>query len=256
MATSTENSFIKLTETQAGRVGVRLQVNQFAKDSANFYGKVERFTLSAQNVLDGIADALPLIDTGTAAGVLNAYANIVLKALGAGNAVKFGELGVFYIASKGTVEKDGEKPELTVKFTASKALRNAVQNVEISTSAYSAVSGKITFVTDVTTGKTDGTITSGGSAWVEGSGIKVTGDDSGIWIAPVAENNSPVADESKWLKTEGDPVCNTPTKLLFALPLLESGANYRIVLRTRCTGRSGYVRKAVTEIISEIVTAA
>ena len=183
------NAFIKLQESANGRVSVKLQRNQFAKEGTeNFYGKVERYTYSTQNILDAMADAVPLVDLGTVTSVLNAYANTVLKVLAAGNAVKFGELGTFYIAGKGTVDTATGKPELTVKFTATRTLKDAVQNVEIASSEYVSPSGLITNVTDVASGKTDGTLTASGSVLLEGTSLKVGGENSGIWFAPIDEN--------------------------------------------------------------------
>ena len=187
---------------------------------------------------------------------MNAYANTVLKVLAAGNAVKFGELGTFYIAGKGTVESGNGKPKLTVKFSATQTLRDAVQNVEIASSEYVAPSGMITNVTDVATGKADGSLTSGGSVLVEGSSLKVGGENSGIWFAPVTESGEINSDESLWIKVESALIYNQPSKLLFALPQSLSDSKYKIVVRTRYAGKSGYERKYLVEAVSETVTLA
>ena len=251
---SENNAFIKLQESANGRVSVKLQKNQFAKDgSENYYGKVERFTYSTQNILDAMSDAVPLVDLGTVASVLNAYANTVLKVLAAGNAVKFGELGIFYIAGKGTVDTETGKPALTVKFTATKTLKDAVQNVEIASSEYIAPSGVITSVIDVTSGKTDGTLMANGSVLLEGSSLKIGGDDSGIWFVSVDENGNVASDETSWIKVESALVYNLPSKLLFALPQSLTSGKYKIVVRTRYAGKSGYERKYLVEAISETV---
>ena len=250
------NAFIKLQESANGRVSVKLQKNQFAKDGAeNFYGKVERYTYSTQNILDAMAEAIPLVDLGTVASVLNAYANTVLKVLAAGNAVKFGELGTFYIAGKGTVESGNGKPNLTVKFSATQTLKDAVQNVEIASSEYIAPSGIIATVTDVATGKTDGSVTAGGSVLLEGTSLKVGGDDSGIWFAPVSASGE-LSSESEWIKVESALIYNLPSKLLFALPASVSSGRFKIIVRTRYAGKSGYERKYLVEAVSETVTVA
>ncbi|MBQ4496754.1 MAG: DUF4469 domain-containing protein [Spirochaetaceae bacterium] len=254
---SENNAFIKLQESANGRVSVKLQKNQFAKEGIeNFYGKVERYTYSTQNILDVMTDSVPLVDLGTVASVLNAYANTVLKVLAAGNAVKFGELGTFYIAGKGTVESGNEKPKLTVKFSATKALKDAVQNVEIASSEYVAPSGIIASVVDITTGSTDGTLTLNSSVLLKGSSLKVGGEDSGIWFAPVTDSGEFSGDESTWSKVESALIYNLPSKLLFAIPQSLTNGKYKIVVRTRYAGKSGYERKYLVEAISETVTAA
>ncbi len=251
---STNNAFIRLQESANGRVSVKLQKNNFAKDgSENFWGKVERYTYSTQNILDAMAESVPLVDLGTVTSVLNAYANTVLKVLASGNAVKFGELGTFYIAGKGAVDSTSGKPALTVKFSATPVLKDAVQNVEIASSGYVEPSGTISLVTDIATGKTDGTLTSGTSVLVEGSNLRVGGEDSGIWFAPVTESGNLSDDESQWVKVESALVYNLPSKLLFSIPQGLAKGRYRIVHRTRFTTKAGYERKNLVRTISELV---
>lgn len=254
---SVNNAFIKLEESANGRVSVKLQKNQFAKNgSESFYGKVERNTYSTQNILDVMKDAIPLVDLGTVASVLNAYANTVLKVLSAGNAVKFGELGTFYITGKGTVKNESGKPKLTVKFSTTQLLRDAVQNIEIASSEYVAPSGMITSITDITTGKTDGTLSINSSVLVEGSNLKVGGGDSGVWFVPLTEKSELNSDVGTWIKVESALIYNLPSKLLFAIPQSLTAGKYKIVVRTRYAGKSGYERKYLVEAISEIVTVA
>lgn len=256
-STGANNAFIKLQEQANGRVSVKLQKNQFAKEGEqNFYGRVERVTYSTQNVLDEMAAALPLVDAGTIASVMNAYTKVMLKILANGNAVRFGELGTFYIAGKGTVSSESGKPELTVKFSVSQVLKDAVKNIEISSSEYVAPSGVISSVTDVSSGKADGKLTAGGSVLVEGASLKVGGEDSGIWFAPVADGTDTLSGESEWKKVESALVFNLPSKLLFALPQNLAGGKYKIVVRTRFAGKTGYERKYLVEAVSETVEVA
>lgn len=251
---TTNNAFIRLQESANGRVSVKLQKNNFATDgSENFWGKVERYTYSTQNILDAMADSLPLVDLGTVTSVLNAYANTVLKVLASGNAVKFGELGTFYIAGKGSVDSATDKPTLTVKFSATSVLKDAVQNVEIASSEYVEPSGTISSITDVATGNTDGTLTAGGSVLVEGSNLKIGGEDSGICFAPLTESGNLSDDESLWVKVESALIYNLPSKLLFSIPQSLECGRYKIVHRSRCTTRNGYERKNLVSTVSETV---
>lgn len=251
------NAFIKLQEQANGSVSVKLQKNHFAKEGTeNFFGKVDRKTYSTRNILDVMAEAIPLVDLGTVASVLNAYANTVLKVLSAGNAVKFGELGTFYIAGKGAVETRSGKPPLTVKFSATQLLKDAVQNVEISSSEYVIPSGSITVVTDISTGNTSGTLTAGGSVLLEGSSLKTGGEGSGIWFAPAEENGRIANDESLWIKVESALVYNLPSKLLFSIPQSVTAGKYRIIVRTRYAGKTNYERKYLVETESDVLTVA
>ncbi|WP_443741001.1 DUF4469 domain-containing protein [Treponema berlinense] len=256
MANTENNSFIKLQESANGRVSVKLQKNHFSKDGTeNFFGKVERVTFSAQNILDAMASEIPLVDLGTVTSVLNCYTNTVLKVLSNGNAVKFGELGLFYIAGKGAVENDKTKPNLTVKFSPSQTLRDAVQNVEISSVSLNKFEGEITKIQDITTGNTDGTLTLKGSVLLEGTGLKVGGENSGIYFAPLNEDKN-VLTEAEWIKVETTLVFNQPSKLLFSIPESVINGSYKIVIRTHIFGRSNYARKELLEVISDVVTVA
>lgn len=255
--TNANNAFIKLQEQANGRVSVKLQKNQFAKEGKqNFYGRVERITYSTQNVLDEMSAAVPLVDAGTIASVMNACTKVMLKILAGGNAVKFGELGSFYIAGKGTVDSETGKPELTVKFSPSKLLKEAVADIEIASSEYVAPSGVISSVTDVASGKSSGMLTAGGSVLVEGASLKVGGADSGIWFAPLAEGTDFLSGESSWTKVETALVYNLPSKLLFAVPKSLASGKFKIVVRTRYAGKTGYERKYLVEAVSETVEVA
>lgn len=246
------NGFIKLEESANGRVSVKLQKNQFAEaGTENYYGKVNRFTYSPQNILSEMSKNLPFVDTGTVTSVMNAYTNTLLSVLAAGNAVKFGELGTFYIAGKGSVEGENEKPALTVKFSASQTLKDAVKDVEITSSVISVPSGTITSITSVATGKKEEAFTSGCAVLVEGSSLKVGGEGSGIWLASITENGAVTTDESSWLKVESALTFNLPSKLLFTLPADIQAGTYKLVVRTRYAEKSSYERKYTIEISSD-----
>lgn len=247
----TENTFIKLTESAKGRVKVRLQKNNLAKkNKEKFYGKVERNTYSVENILNLLSEKIPGIDIGTAVTVLNAYAEIIEQIIEDGNAVKFGRLGTFYIATKGSVEKEDEKPELTVKFSVSKELKESVNNVEIVSSEYKSPEGSIESITDVSTGKKDGNIKEGSSVILKGSKLKVGGDKGGVYFAPVSEKGN-VKDENEWIKVDSALVYNTPTKLLFTVPPALNEGNYRIIVRTQLATRTKYIRKEFFDTVSE-----
>ena len=98
-----DNSFVKLREEKAGQVSLKLQRNVFkGPDAEEYYGKVERILHSNENVLDKMAERLPDMSIGKITDVMTVYTKVLLEILKAGGAVRFGSLGTFYIASKGT----------------------------------------------------------------------------------------------------------------------------------------------------------
>lgn len=255
---NTGGSFIELTEETTGHVSVNLQKNNLVESESQMYhGKVKRRAYSEKNILDEVCRRLPSVDAGTAVSILNALGDVICDALGMGYSAKFGKLGTFYVASKGLVSAQDENPELTAKFSPSEYLRDSVKNVKIDQAAYENPKATIRSITDIATGKTGLALTAGGSALVEGDGIRIGGEGAGIWFAPLSDGQKLVNDESHWHSVDSALVYNTPTKLLFQLPAnLESDTQFKIVIRTRYAGKSKYERKALIETASDAVTIA
>lgn len=245
-----DNSFVKLREEKAGQVSLKLQRNVFkGSDAEEYYGKVERILHSNENVLDKMAERLPDITIGKITDVMTVYTKVLLEILKSGGAVRFGSLGTFYIASKGTTESQTGKTGLTVKFSCDNTLCNAVDAVEIANSQFVEPKGLIDLITDLSRNESDGTLKAGASVIIEGSGLRIAGEDSGVWFAPI-ENAKPKNDESTWTKTDGKFFYNTPKKLLFTMPENVSPGKYCFILRTRCSGYSKHERKDLIETVS------
>lgn len=247
---SSDNSFVKLREQKSGQVSVKLQRNLFKGSVAeNYYGKVNRVLYSNQNVLDKMAEKLPDMTIGKITDVMTVYTQVVLEILKLGGALRFGTLGTFYIASKGTTESQTGKTELTVKFSCDESLCKAVEGVEIADSQFIEAKCLIDAITDLSRGENDGKIKAGASVIIEGSGLRIFGEDSGIWCAPL-EGSKPTNDEDSWTKTDGKFFYNTPKKLLFTLPSGIAIGKYCFILRTRCSGYSKHERKDLIETVS------
>lgn len=248
--TFSDNSFVKLREEKAGQVSLKLQRNVFkGSDAEEYYGKVGRVVYSNQNVLDKMAERLPDMTIGKITDVMTVYTKVVLEILKLGGAVRFGTLGTFYIASKGTTESQTGKTELTVRFSCSETLCNAVEDVEIADSQFVEARCVIDVITDLSRNESDGALKAGASVIIEGDGLRIAGKDSGVWCVPV-ENSKPTDDESTWTKTDGNFFYNTRKKLLFTMPESVSPGKYCFILRTRCSGYSKYERKTLIETVS------
>lgn len=247
---SSDNSFMKLREEKAGQVSLKLQRNAFkGSDAEEYYGRVGRVVHSNQNVLDRVAEKLPDMTIGKITDVMTAYTSVLLEILKAGGAVRFGSLGTFYIASRGTTESQTGKTELTVRFSCNETLCKAVDAVEIADSQFIESRGIVDTITDLSRNESDGTLKAGASVIIEGSGLRIAGEDSGIWCVPM-EGTKPKNDESTWTKTDGNFFYNTPKKLLFTMPDSISPGRYCFVLRTRCSGYSKHERKNLIETVS------
>lgn len=245
-----DNSFVNLREEANGRVSVKLQPNALSKsDSEQYYGKVTRVTYSNQNILDMVAEELPDMTIGKITDVMTAYTTVLRKTLANGCACKFGTLGTFYIASKGTTESANGKTELTIKFTPEKTMRDSVvQKIEITESTYVAPKITVDSMTDIARNAADGVLKSGTSVSIRGNNLRIGGTESGIWCAPVNDEGKLTGDASNWKEVTQDFFLNTSKNLIFALPEdLEAGTKYCFVLKTRCIGYSKRERRLVLQ---------
>lgn len=104
MASSTSNLMDSI-ENPNGRVSVKLQRNHFSKDSSDKYvGRAVRNTHTVGNVLQLVANKVPQLDIGTVYSVCDALEKAITESLGGGNSVNCLNLGVFYLACKGSTD--------------------------------------------------------------------------------------------------------------------------------------------------------
>ena len=251
---TSDNSFVSLREGAQGRVSVKLHASNLVKgsDSEQYYGKVARVTYTNQNILDMMADELPDMSVGRITDVLTAYANVIQRILASGGAARFGSMGLFYIAAKGLTGSKTGKTALTVRFSADEPLLSAARNITIADSSLSEPRVTVDRIADVARNASDGTLKGGSSVAIEGSGLRISGQDSGVWCAPTDVDGGCTMDFSQWKKVDSPFFYNTPSKLLFTLPNeLESDGSYCFVLRTRCSGYSKHERKSLIQTVTQ-----
>lgn len=239
-----------------GRVSVKLQRNYFSKDSTDKYvGRAIRNTHTVGNVLQLVANKVPQLDIGTVYSVCDALEKVVTESLGGGNSVNCLNLGLFYIACKGSTDGKSSTPEITVKFIPSDLTKTAISKVTVEQTGYSEPQATIAQIQDIDTGGTDRVLTIKGSVQITGKKLLIGGDDSGICFAP-ATGDDYVIDETgaDWVKVTATLSVNKPGTLLFPLPKELTAGNYRIVLKTRCTSSLHYKRKELVTTISDAVT--
>jgi hypothetical protein len=237
-----------------GNVSVKLQVNNFSKDSSDRYvGRTVRKTHSVGNVLQLVANKVPQLDIGTVYSVCDALEKVISESLGNGNSVNCLNLGVFYIACRGVTDGQTSSPEITVKFTPSELTKTAVANVNVEQQGYSEPSAEISKIMDVETGLCNGILSLNGSVQITGKKLLIGGDGSGILFAPV--NDKGIIDENggDWIPMSSNLSVNKPGTLLFSLPKTLTAGEYRIVLKTRCFRNLNSQRKTVITTFSDAV---
>lgn len=240
-------------ENPNGRVSVKLQRNYFSKDSSDKYvGRIIRNTHTVGNVIQLVANKVPQLDIGTVYSVCDALEKVITESLGNGNAVNCLNLGVFYIACKGSTDGSAFSPNITVKFIPSEVTKSAISDVAVAQENYSEPTATIAKIVDVDTGTSDGILSLNGSVQITGKKLLIGGEGSGIWLAPAAGELATI-DESgaDWIPVTAKLSVNKPGTLLFPLPKTLTAGTYRIVLKTRCTSNLKYKRKELISTVSD-----
>ena len=199
---------------------VDLYDNPLTPKAGDYSGRVAS-TGSVQNTSIGTRIAAKRTEyrPETIANILDLSDQEKIEALAAGQTVN-SKLGTLVLQVEGSFDGeqapfDKTKHRLTVSFSMSKQLREALDRLQISTR--SASSGLIiNNVKDAESQELNGLITSGGSLIISGVNIKIAGDDpsNGVFLTPIAG---------------GEPIAmraithNNPSELTVLLPTLEEG---------------------------------
>lgn len=183
-------SNLNFIENPNGHVSVKLQRNHFSKDSSDkFVGRTVRNTRTVGNVLQLVADKVPQLDIGTVYSVCDALEKVLTESLGGGNSVKCLNMGIFYIACRGTTDGKTSSPKITVKFVLSERTKAAIGKLAVLQEAYSPVCATISKITDIDTGESGGALSLNGSVQILGKRLLIGGEGSGIWLAPASGEN-------------------------------------------------------------------
>jgi hypothetical protein len=143
---------------------------------------------------------------------------------------------------------DPKAHRITVTVTPTVELRVALEEVGVEILGKKTDGGAIIgLVTDVLTGKTDGTVSAGGDIIIEGSKIKITpaGDTSvGVFFTDAAGADTPL----DWPLSE-----NNPRRLLCRVPVsLTSGETYSLKVVTRYTRGGNTLLKEPRTVVYEL----
>lgn len=150
-------------------------------------------------------------------------------------------LGVF-LGNKGIV--DPEVNKCVVNVSPSTEMRAEVAKVKptFSGTVKSLGGARISLVLDTTTGKTDGTITPGGTLDVTGSKIRcLNADGTGIGNLTLVN----IADESV-AATITVLAMNDPSRLMFNVPATLAPGSYRLMLETWFSNNSTRLKQSRT----------
>lgn len=219
-----------------GNGGLTLYANPFDMGK-KFYGRFERDLLSMENIVSRVQQRNPGADEIIINTSVSYIKREILAALMEGKAVNLLDLGELYIAASGSVASDSASDiselSLTVKFSPSPVLRDAVGNVSIGKVVFSNTAPSINKIFNWFTGKESNELTEGKSVILQGSRLKIGKEDSGLFLAPVDGKGDVSDEESSWIDCTSLVRQNTPKKIDFYLPSeAASGSRYRIVIKS------------------------
>lgn len=235
---------------------VTLVQNPFNK-GGKYYAKFDRTTVNIDHLIARIQKK----EVGTNAIMAKHFASLfkaeILEALSRGEAVNMFDLGTLYITANGAVTGDtpdtAHVPGFQVKFTSSKITNEAVSSLGIKKIVMSDTRAIIGTMTDLFTGEETSQFTAGKAMRIEGTRLKIAGEEGGVFFAPATEKDEPVQDEAQWIKVE-KLIRNVSKTLEFFLPEgLEGGTPYCIVLKTNST-KGNLSKKSYAVSSSGIVT--
>ena len=240
-----------------GNGGLVLYANPFGTGK-KFYGRFERDVLSMENLVSRVQEKNPGTDEIIIQTAISYIKREVLVALKEGKAVNLMDLGELYISATGTTSSDSASDiselNLTVKFTASQLLRDAIAKVSIGSVMFSNTAPTINKIFNWFTGEESTTLSAEKNVILEGKRLKIGTEDSGLYLAPVDEKGEVTDEESLWIDCTNLVRLNTPKKIDFYLPTAATdGSSYRIVIKSNYINGTNK-RKQPVYTYSDVVT--
>ena len=218
-----------------GKGGLTLYANPFGTGK-KFYGRFERDVLSMENLVSRVQQKNPGADEIIINTAISYIKREILAALKDGKAVNLMDLGELYIGASGSVASNSATDVsdilLTVKFTASHLLKDAISKVSISNVMVSDTAPAISKIFNWFTGKESTSLSAGKNVILEGRRLKLGSSESGLFLAATDEKGEVSDDESTWLDCTSLVRQNTPKKIDFYLPDAASAGTYRIVIKS------------------------
>ena len=228
------------------------------------YATVNRNTASLENLIAAVHKNNPLIPETIIRLMATEFKIVMVQKLNSGEGFNCFDLGILYLTSKGSIESENpsaeDVPAFGVAFTPSKTARYSVSGIEIDSLTKADTLPAIGSFKDLSTNKSGLEITEGGGMQICGQRLKIAGDteQTGIFFAPVQEDGSIDADETKWHRVS-KVFRNFPKDLSFFLPdELTAGSKWFVVLRscsTWGTRTSNSLKTAVSENPITIISA-
>lgn len=242
-------------------LSVTLRKNQFSTEENSFIGRVTRNTVTLENLIASISEKNPGVSPYMIQHVANLLGDEMLSACQNAKAVDVLGLGTLYISVAGSVsgENPGESsiPGFKLNFTPSSRAQQAVDSLKVDKVIIADPTPVIDRIINTFNQNEERTLMKGKGVRLTGSKLKVVGENSGIWFAPLDADGNASKDESSWLAVAHETISqNKPKTLEFYVPDGIATAEYRIVLRTKYCSGDKELKAAVTAISKAVTVAA
>ena len=223
-------------------LSVTLRKNQFSAEENSFIGRVTRNTVTLENLIAAISEKNPGVSSYMIQHVANLLRDEMIKSWQNAKSVDVLGLGTMYISVAGSVsgENPGGSsiPGFKLNFTPSSRAQEALDSLKVDKVIIADSNPVIDRIIN-TFNKNEGrNLLKGKGVRITGTKLKVMGEDSGIWFAPLDSEGNVSKDESAWIEVAKETIsCNKPKTLEFYVPDSIAQADYKIVIRTRyCSG--------------------
>ncbi|MBQ9538567.1 MAG: DUF4469 domain-containing protein [Treponema sp.] len=252
------------------KINVVIHQNQFSEDENSYYGKVTRNTVTLEQLIKGILDDNQNTNTGLNAYILNFAMDRmkarILSEIKAGNAVSLLDLGVMYLGLKGSFSMDAGNTdvsalrgkELTVGFTPSEDVQNAVSQLKVGSVSLCLKAPAMNKIVNLATKKENKVLSLGKGVELKGNRLKLTeGEGCGIFFVPVGADGSASSDEEAWIRVGEENIFkNYPRSLIFQVPPSMKAGKYAIAVRTLYCGGNNVLKAPVTGFSATVDVAA
>lgn len=203
------SNVVNITAQDAEMNGSVLLYENAFKNGSAYYGKYDRKLINSRVLYARIQKKNAGTTLHEVQKIVGMLKEVILEAIESGEAINLLDLMTVYIAVNGKIEgssiENGNKAPLSVKITPSTILKDAVKNISIKNIDYASVDMKIERIFNRFTQTYDGTITQSAEVQLEGSRLKIKGEQAGVWLCPIDENGKVTNDESEWIKYQCCP---------------------------------------------------
>ncbi len=238
-----------------GSVNVTIHKNYLKNDDST-YARVKRTTAGMNNVIATILKRSTLLDKATLVAAQMLFKDAFLELLQQGTSINLFDLGTLYPSAQGNIEAANpsieEIPSLTLGFTPSDEAIVAIRKTDISMAQLEDTNPVVNQIEDLSTHKTDWTVTSGMPVRITGRRLKIAGEDekAGVFLAPQKTDGSIDKEETDWIRLEEKNFFkNTSSYLEVILPsTLASDSKYTLVIRT-AAGRGNRINKTLRALM-------